>query len=320
MKWSIVGLLFFGLVAALSATVLVASLRVGSRPANDDNQVEILVAAKALPRSKILDPDSIVTQTVSRKEAVEGFLTNAVQVVGKVLALPMVEGQPFTKACFASEGSGYRVASVLPDGMRAVTLSLFEYAGLYGLLYAGCTVDVIASFKMPAAKCGGNEAMSRALLDGIQVLAVEDQTLVSESKEGTEGKKSSVNQRTKHLLVTIMVTLQQANALQLAMQHGTVSLALRNPLDRGRVTKNPALLSQLVGYPISTLPPQLDRAEIASPAAASEKEKAPAEIEVSEKEKVEEPATPPQPPEPRFWKVTVIRGGVVSTQSFSLSR
>jgi len=205
--------------------------------------------------------------------------------------------------------------------MRAVTLSLYEYAGLYGLLYAGCTVDVIASFKMPPTKCGGNEAMSRALLDGIQVLAVEDQTLVSESKEGTEGKKSSTNQHTKHLLVTIMVNLEQANALQLAMQHGTVSLALRNPLDRGRVTKNPALLSQLVGYPISTLPPQLDPAvEIASPAATSEKEKAPAEIEVSEKEKVEEPATPPQPSEPRFWKVTVIRGGVVSTQSFSLSR
>ena len=250
MKWSIFGLLFFGLVAAVCAAVLVASLRASGRPRGNAGEVEFLVAAGELSRSKILDPDSITVKKMARKDAPEGVLSNPVQVIGKVLSIPMIEGQPFTKACFASEGSGYRVASVLPDGMRAVTLSLFDYAGLYGLLYAGCSVDVIVALKLENNMTATSESLSVPLLQAVQVLAVEGETLVS-GKTEAEGKKSSSYM--KKLLVTLMVDADQAAALQLAMQNGTVALALRNPMDKTPVRKVPRTLAELLNISPSYL-------------------------------------------------------------------
>ena len=66
-----------------------------------------------------------------------------------------------------------------------------------------------------------------------------------ETKEVLEVLRDS-EKRFRKLLVTLMVTIGQANDLQLATEYGTVSLALRNPLDRTPVKKDKALLSKLL--------------------------------------------------------------------------
>ena len=330
MKWSIFGLLFFGIVAAVSAAVLVTSLRASTRP-RGNGEVEFLVAAADLPRSKILDPDSITVKRTPAKDAPEGCLTNPVQVIGKVLSIPMVEGQPFTRACFASEGSGYRVASVLPDGMRAVSLSLFDYAGLFGLLYAGCTVDVLVALKIDRSGSSCDDALSVPLLQGVQVLAVEGETLVS-GKTAEEGKKST--NLLKKLLVTLMVDAEQAAALQLAMQNGNVSLALRNPMDKAPVQRVPKTLAELLhlhpgylagrkpaGSGVSTLGwlSGLGRklGEALQKRPIQRAGTVPASLSDGPRSPASSPATSPQPDKPekkKLWEITVIRGSEVTTQ------
>ncbi len=338
MKWSIAGLLFFGVVAAVCAAVLVASLRVETRARSSSGEVQFLVAAKDLPRSKILDPDSIVEKSVPVRDAPEGHIANAVGVIGKVLALPMVEGQPFTKSCFASEGTGYRVASVLPEGMRAVTISLYDYAGLSGLLYPGCSVDVLTSFRMTGNQAQGGEAMSTTLLQGIQVLAAEGETLVSATGQNPEGRKTSEGPA-KKLLVTLMVDLEQAAALQLASQYGSITLALRNPMDKAPVKRIPTLLSQLTSGNIRSLAPLgewlkrfggavreilKDHGEMAAAlrgASPSPLPEAPPPLAVAEPAKqkgLESGPVVSDKEKENAWKVILIKAGVISTQSFVL--
>jgi pilus assembly protein CpaB len=333
MKWSIVGLVFFGLVAAFSAAILVASLRASGRP--DTSQVTILVASQDLPRSKIVDKDSVVEKTVSRKEVPEGALVNHVQVIGNVLAVPMLEGEVFKAECFASAGSGQRVASILSDGMRAMTLSLSDYGGLSGILYPGCYVDVLTSFRLPGAEgTGKSEAMSMPLLQAVQVLAVEADTVVSD-KEESEGKKAGGG-RAKKLLVTLMVDLEQASALQLALQYGTVSLALRNPLDVEKVKKNQSYLSKLsagqTGFlkklasqttPRSQTPGQTSTGQ---PASGGTGAGASGSVPAFTGTPVVDPETgnlvlPPGgfgDQDPELWNVTILRGNVITTQSLSI--
>ena len=324
MKWSIVGLLFFGIVAAVCAAVLVAFIQARNKP-QDGTTLEIFVAAKALPRGKIIDPVSIERKEIPKKEAPEGACTNEVQVIGKVLAQHLLEGQAFTTDCFAQQGSGYRVASVLAQGMRAVTLSLQDHQGLYGILYAGCYVDVLASFK--SSDSASREAMSTTLLQSVQVLAVEDTTLVNEKEDGpaAEGKKSSMN-RTKKLLVTLMVDLEQANALQLATQYGTVSLALRNPMDEDPVRRNQALLSKLA----SGQTPAWLKKIVGSGTAEAQTSGMPGTpgtpgtpgaggVGSSGEDMTGQPAPSASTgSDENLWKMTVIRGGVITTQTLSL--
>jgi Flp pilus assembly protein CpaB len=110
------------------------------------------------------------------------------------------------------------------------------------LLYPGCVVDVLAGFKLTYAYQGKGQAISTTLLHGIQVLAVEKKTIVSKQEDELEAAKPPTSSR--NISVTLMVDPRQAEALQLAMKHGNISLALRNPLDKYPVDFDATVLSE----------------------------------------------------------------------------
>jgi pilus assembly protein CpaB len=233
-RWSIVFLALFGVVAALAAAVLTASLsaqRIQAAAPEAEREVTILVAAKDLPAMQTVKKDDVVEKVVKVSAAPKEYYSDPAQIVGKVLSLPVVEGQTYSDENFPSEGSGLLLATHLPKGKRAVQLALDDYAGLEGLLYPGCIVDVVASFRVDtSAKIG--RAVSTTLLQNIQVLGVEGSTVVhKETEEEQQGRTRASRNMRKSLMVTVMVDSRQAEALQLAMEHGSVSLALRNPGD-----------------------------------------------------------------------------------------
>lgn len=225
MKWSFLAIVLLGLVAAVCVAGLMAFLPSYLRGPQAgklrSNEVQVVVAKRDLPAMQIVDGDSVVLKTVPRKEAPDNCFSDSVQVLGKVLALPMVEGQAFTKTCFA-EGSGAHLAAAMPKGMRAVGIALNEHSGLFGVLYPGSRVDIMVSYKgLPAG-----EASSKTLLQNVQVLAIEGQTIVS-----PEGDKVGRSESGRKRMVTVMVDPDQARVLESAMEQGTLSLAMRNPLD-----------------------------------------------------------------------------------------
>ena len=162
-------------------------------------------------------------------------MTNPVQAIGKMLSVPVKRGQSLSRRNLVPEGTGKELAvRAIENGMRAVSISLMDYAALQGLLYPGSLVDVMASFRGTSNSGTRRDAFSLTLLQGVQVLAVEDQTVVSSPKEKEEGAKGGRESRagSKKFLVTLKVDPEEAQALQLAMQYGVLSLSLRNPLDR----------------------------------------------------------------------------------------
>jgi len=157
----------------------------------------------------------------------------------------VVEGQVLTRYCFVTEGTGAQLASALPYGMRAVSVPIAGHSLMGGLLHPGSVVDVLATFKLRTGKESRGQAISTTLLHSVQVLAIEASSIVSkpdDGKEGALGRKSvSVGSR---LTVTLMVDSRQAEALQLAMENGHISLAMRNPLDKRPVDVDATVLSQ----------------------------------------------------------------------------
>jgi pilus assembly protein CpaB len=252
MKWSIVGLLLLGIGAAVAASILVASLKSGA-PALASTSVtpaemQIMVAAKPMAAMSIVEARSVLTKTVPANEAPANSMRRPTDVIGKLLTVPIVEGQVLTSTCFADEKSGARLASALANGMRAVSVSLTPDKA--GLLYAGSIVDVLVSLNRPSTEGSGTmEAMSMTLLQGVQVLAIDDTSVMSDpasSEPSTPETAASARrgQRDRRL-VTLMVNSNQAKALQLAAQYGAVSLALRNPLDTAPVKTDSTMLSDL---------------------------------------------------------------------------
>jgi len=247
MKWPIIALLLLGVVAAVCAAILVGTLRGGASPEkNPSEETNVILATRSLPAMSVVISQHIKKDMVSRDKLPAGFLTSPVQAIGRVLAVPVVEGQVLTASCFVTEGTAAQLAAALPYGMRAVSLVISSNSLAEGLLYPGCVVDVLASFRLQSAwGQAKGEALSTTLLRGIEVLAVEDVSVVSkQSKEGESSSALGGRARSDRIRVTLMVDSKQAEALQLAMTQGSISLAMRNPLDKKTVAIGTTVLSQ----------------------------------------------------------------------------
>jgi pilus assembly protein CpaB len=306
MKWAVIGLCLLGAVAASSAALLVNALRVqaaglqapdANTPAGASPEVNVLVSRRAMPAMTVLESGVVYVKSMPREQAPAHYISNPVDVVGKVLAKPIVEGQAFTTAYFSDSGASQQVAAVIPAGKRAVGIAVTNYAGLEGLLYPGCVVDVLVSLKPANGRDGAQrEAFTTTLLENIQVLAIEQQTVVSPGKMVNQIDNAANSRANDNHSVTLLVDSRQAKALQLAMEQGTLSLALRNPLDSSSADHEAVWLGSLSGQD-----PRLPEAMPAS--------------------EVQAPTTMPDftLPSPKpHWDTMIIRAGAIETRSFPM--
>jgi pilus assembly protein CpaB len=236
MKFAVIGLIGLGVLAAICAAVLMTALtsRTETAPAvaKAEEAVDVLLAVRDMSPMTVVDTKSIASKKVPKSQVPEGALLNPVQVVGKVLTDRMVANQPFTKFCFAREGKGVYLAAAVPPGKRAMSITLSDWSGMAGLLYPGSVVDVLVSFKnLGNDRRDENEAKSTTLLQGLMVLAIGAQSVADDQYQdknpGALAQTGQINFR----MVTLLVDPKQAEVLQLAMQSGSISLALRNPQD-----------------------------------------------------------------------------------------
>ena len=188
--------------------------------------VEVAICKESLPTGTVITNEIIVKEVVSRNEVLEGPLPNTMKIIGRVLAVPVVEGQVLTEACFVKEGVGAKIDSQIPHGYRAVTVTVTsKIMPDRALLYPGCVVDVLVCYSLRNRDDGG-ETVSQTMLVGIHVLAISGDTVVSKT-EGDGGAKKRISRATR---VTLLVTPKQAQALFLAADNGSLSMTLRNPL------------------------------------------------------------------------------------------
>jgi len=232
MKWTIVILVVFGMISAVATTILVNVLRHGTS-GDLSSIMDVLVASRPLPAMSVVTPSHIIKRKIAKNLLPEGYLLDPSQAVGKVLSKPVVQGQVLTKHCFITEGGGAQLAASLPQGMRAVSVPVSSHSVMGGLLYPGCVVDVLATFSLTYTERETGQAISTTLLQGIQVLAIQEVSVVSKpepEKKGVLDTRRGTSYST--LTVTLMVNSKQAEALQLASQNGHIMLAMRNPSDK----------------------------------------------------------------------------------------
>ena len=323
MKWALVSLVILGVLAAAGVAVLVASLPhlMGTGQIADTGEpqeVSILIAAENLPARSILRAESVTVNSVPASEAPKEFFGRPEQVIGKVLATSILKGQLIKQPHFATEGSSAELAAAMTAESRAVELSLEDYAGLSGLLYPGSVVDILAAFDPPGR---GSEPVATTLLQGIQVLKIDGESLYGGKPSGDGGVVGRASAR--RMLVVVQVTPEQAQTLLLAQENGTVSLALRRPTDIVVAQLEPVWLSQLIGRsaldiatqamppagapPSPVLPAPVPAAPAPAPSPPTPAEPA-------------EPAEPVKPDEPQTWQTTVIRGAFEEVLVFPIDR
>ena len=269
------GALMLALILGLAAAAYAASWL---QQQNASNTLQVIVAKRDLQMGTRLQPDMLQTLAWPKSATIQGPLTSLDEAVGRVIRVPVLQGEPLMQSKLAAVGEKGGLSSVLESGQRAVTVKVNEIMGVAGFALPGNFVDVMVN--TPDSQ---NQPVSKIVIERIRVLAVAQDVSTNESKPRV------VN------AVTLQVTPQQAEQIDLARSVGTLSLVLRGHSDNMPV--------QTVGARKLDLLPQVAAAVVVATAAKT----APPRPRVSRPAPASsiEAAAPPSPEPVRF---EVIRG------------
>lgn len=136
-------------------------------------------------------------------------------VAGRVVRAPLQPGEPVTETRLAAVDARGGLASIITPGKRAVSVRVNDVVGVAGFALPGSFVDVMVS-----ARDASDKPFSRTVLERVKVLAAAQDTWVDPAKP------KLVN------AVTLELSPDEAERLDLARTVGALSLGLRNELDQ----------------------------------------------------------------------------------------
>ncbi len=274
----------------------------------------VVVAARDLPAGTRLNKQDLGVLRVEQGSMRIAAIREPADLVGRVVAEAVSAGQPLNSSLLATEGTVPGLSATLPVGYRAITLQVDPFNGLDGFLYPEAHVDVIA------AVGSGENTAARTIAQDVRVLAVAGR-LKGESIEKTGEERASL---ASSFSVTLMVTPQQAAAIELAADSGSPRLMLRPGEDREIHPFEGMTLAELRGdrtdgplvnqgspwdadpIPVTSIdpPPVVTVTTVRDPVEPSDSPE-PTKTAV-------DPTQPQARPVPQMHVIEVIRGGVTS--------
>lgn len=144
---------------------------------------------------------------------------------GGIARAPIMAGEPITKSKVVKAGEGSVLASILPQGKRAISTKITDDSAVGKMILPNDHVDVILA-RRTRNRSGQEEYVSDTLFRNVRVLAIGQQLEAKEGKKGAEGTTA-----------TLELTPAQAEVLAYAKSSGgEISLALRSIADLNRET------------------------------------------------------------------------------------
>src|SRR5712692_8730866 len=201
--------------------------------------IQIVVSANELPPGITLAAKDVTLQEwPSDVPPLTGSFSKTEDVVGRPLIRSTGAKEPILQRDLALQGSGIGLSAQIPPGMRATAVRSNEIVGVAGFLFPGSHVDVLATYALP----GVAGTLTQTVLQDVEVLAA-GQTI----EPDPQGKPEQVN------VVTLVLSPEDSQRLQLASTQGTIQFVLRNGTDKTTVDLHPTHVDQLL--PAAVKPP-----------------------------------------------------------------
>lgn len=158
-----------------------------------------------------------------------GSFQDPVKLEGRVLKSHLVLGEPVLESKLAPIGTSGGLSGVIAEGKRAITVRVNDVIGVAGFALPGNQVDILVN-----AQDENRKPFARIVLEQILVLAVAQDV----ARDDTKPKVVTA--------VTLEVSPQEAETLDLARSIGSLSLVLRNQMDDQSVDTEGRRISDLL--------------------------------------------------------------------------
>ncbi len=211
-------LLMIGVVAlalGLIASMYVYRTLLARSGPGSESGVDVIVAADDLQVGARVEERDIKIIRIPATDLPPGAPRRRSEVLGHGVIVPISKGEFVLPNRLAGENAGSGLPSLIPPGMRAVSVRVNEVVSVAGFVTPGTRVDVLLT-----GTPNGGEQETTTVLQNVAVLA-----------SGHTLERTATGEAQTTAVITLLVSPDDAQRLTLASSEGHIQLALRNPLD-----------------------------------------------------------------------------------------
>ena len=247
------GLIFLALMIGLAAAAYATGWV--SRQAGVASSKIVVAAVDIEPGSKV-NAEMLTSIDWPSGSVPSGAFKDAKALQDRIVKVGMISGEPLLERKLAPLGTLGGLSAVIAEGKRAMTVRVNDVVGVAGFALPGNFVDVMVNAQQDKDKGEEGKQMSKTVLERVLVLAVAQEA----GRDDTKPKVVSA--------VTLELSPEDSEKLDLARSVGTLSLVLRNQIDQKTVTTAGVTKNELFGNKMVLLAPKAQALSKPKPTAA----------------------------------------------------
>lgn len=226
------GLLLLATMIGLGAAVYAAGwvAQQGNIASN-----KVVVAAMDIEIGSKILPQMLTTVDWPSGSVPAGTFRDTKDVQDRVANVGLLRGEAVLERKLAPAGTQGGLSAVIAPGKRAMTVRVNDVVGVAGFALPGNYVDVMVNAQQDKGRAEEGRQISKTVLEHVLVLAVAQEV----GRDDTKPKVVNA--------VTLELSPEDSEKLDLARNVGNLSLVLRNQTDRQPVTTAGITKSQLLG-------------------------------------------------------------------------
>ncbi|BDC42300.1 Flp pilus assembly protein CpaB [Paraburkholderia terrae] len=206
---------------------------------------KVVIASADMSLGQRVSPDMLKVSDWPAGSVPTGTFNDVKKLEGRVLKTSLARGEPVLEAKLSPVGTVGGLSAVINEGKRAITVRVNDVIGVAGFALPGNYVDILVNTEKDnkdGGVTGRDQNISKIVLEKILVLAVAQEV-------GRDETKPKVVDA-----VTLEVTPEQAEKIDLARSIGSLSLVLRNQIDPQDTTTAGATKASLLKIPVAVPP------------------------------------------------------------------
>src|ERR1700720_4322006 len=212
-------LLMIGAVAlalgAFVSLVVYKNLQ-GRGPVVGEPGIDVLVASDDIQVGARIEEHEVRAVKYPASALPAGTYSARSKVMGRGVILPISRGEFILPSKLAPENAGSGLPSLIPPGMRAVSVRVNEVVSVAGFVGPGTRVDIL----LTGTPNGSSESQTTTVLQNVAVIA-----------SGHNLERNAAGDAQNTPVITLLASPEDAERLTLASSEGRIQLAMRNPLD-----------------------------------------------------------------------------------------
>ncbi|ATD62687.1 MAG: Flp pilus assembly protein CpaB [Janthinobacterium svalbardensis] len=232
----------FAVILAFVA-VIVAARWINAQASGNTNKVAVALLDISLGAR--ISPEMVRMVDWPANALPPGAFNDPKLLDARVTRTSIQHGEPIMESKLAPPGTQGGLSAVVGEGKRAMTVRVNDVVGVAGFALPGNYVDILVNTQDEMTKnaSGRDPSISKIVLERILVLAIAQES----SRDDTKPKVVNA--------VTLELTPDQAEKLDLARSVGTLSLVLRNQIEDKPVNTEGATKTSLLDTKVAAQVP-----------------------------------------------------------------